>query len=198
MTGEIISSTEDTITVAMEDGTQRAFSKKRKLQKESSFNPETGEVTTRFFWVNGSIFTFSILPTAPLYLKFLAHGIEAKLGDAANDKSIKTVDDAVAVVRNLADLTLAGTWNPGRTSNGESSPAADNLTLQALSAVAGVPIEQLQTITQAKIAAGEFASLQSAYAAYRSIPGVKTKIAELQEAKETDSSSAALLAALKG
>ena len=166
MTGEIISQTEDTITIQMEDGTQRPFSKKRRLQKESSFNPETGEVTTRFFWVNGSIFTFSILPTAPLYLKFLAHGIEAKLGDAANDKSIKTVEDAVAVVKSLADLTLAGTWNPGRTSSGESSPAADNLTLQALSSVSGASIEHIQAVTRDKIASGEFTSLQSAYAAY--------------------------------
>ena len=192
--GTILSSSDTSITVQMEDGTTREFSKSRRLQKVSTI--EDGSVTVDFYFINGAIRRFVSSPNDPLHSKFVAHGIEAKFGDAANAKNPKTgaavsVEEAVGILDNLATQIKEGTWNAGRSES--SAPRHSELSdiVQAVATVLGKTVEDIEARIIQQVEAG----LAKSRAVYLNSVAENSSIAEevlrIKAARKPTSASAA-------
>ncbi len=99
------------IPVNMEDGRVVEFNAKQRISKETQVNPD-GSILARFDFKNGAVRTFTIDPTAALFSKFAAHGIEQKIGDAIAGE--KDDDDALISVDELIARLNSGDWTIGR------------------------------------------------------------------------------------
>jgi hypothetical protein len=176
--GTILAATETAVTVQMEEGTPREFSKARRLQKVSSVL-EDGSVAVDFFFINGAVRRFVSSPNDALHSKFVAHGIEAKFGDAANAKNPKTgaavsVEEAVEILDKLAIQIKEGTWNAGRSESSAPRHSELNDILKAVATVIGKSIEDLE----ARIAQQVEAGLSKSRTAYLNSVAENSAIAE--------------------
>ncbi len=108
--------------VTMEDGRKVEFTgaidapRARKMKKDSIFDESGNLVEVRIDFRNGQ--TIHFVPPTELFQRFLAHGIEQKLGDEA--ASEKDVDDMYLAIEDLAGRLSKGEWNVVRESNGMS------------------------------------------------------------------------------
>ena len=134
------------IPVTLTDGRVVEFGAKQKLHKNSTI--EGGVVTTELIFKNGEIRTFT--PPASLIARFVAHGVEQKLGDCIAGEV--DPDDQVLAVEDLISRLTAGEWNIGRSSSG--SFVGTSILARALVEVSGKDAatikEYLATKTQAE------------------------------------------------
>lgn len=132
--------------VTLTDGRVVEFGSKQKLQKTSTIEGDT--VTTELIFRNGEVRTFT--PPAALIARFVAHGIEQKLGDCIAGET--DPDDQVLAVEDLIARLTAGEWNVGRSSAGAF--AGTSILARALVEVSGKDAatikEYLSTKTQAE------------------------------------------------
>lgn len=103
--------TPEKIMITMSDGRTVGFNKKQRLVRNSTADND-GAVTTVLDFVNGETRTFVVAPSAPNYSRFVAAGIESKIGDQIGGE--KDIDDAVASVDSLLDRLNANEWYVGR------------------------------------------------------------------------------------
>ena len=151
---EATKSTVEKIPVTMTDGRTVEFNKKQKLIKTSTINEDTGVITTVLDFVNGETRTF----TAPgsLVLRFAAHGIEQKLGDAIAGEN--DIADAVLSVDDLIKRLEAGEWNMTRSAGAFSGTS---ILLQALVEASGKTTEEVKAYLSTKSQAEKLALRRS-------------------------------------
>jgi len=101
--------------VVMDDGSVVKFPGKRQLLKSSTLDSE-GKVTTRFDFRNGEVRQITVSPSAELFAKFAAHGIEQKVGDEV--AGLKDIEDMVLAVEEVIDRLNEGEWTAKRESSG--------------------------------------------------------------------------------
>lgn len=134
------------VPVTLTDGRVVEFGAKQKLQKNSTIEGDV--VTTELIFRNGEVRTFT--PPASLIARFVAHGIEQKLGDCIAGET--DPDDQVLAVEDLITRLTAGEWNVGRSSSG--SFAGTSILARALVEKSGKDAatikEYLSTKTQAE------------------------------------------------
>lgn len=138
------------IPVTLTDGRVVEFGAKQKLQKNSTI-AEDGTVTTELIFKNGEIRTFT--PPAALIARFVAHGVEQKLGDCIAGET--DPDDQVLAVEDLIARLSAGEWNIGRSSAG--SFAGTSILARALVEVSGKTAEEIKTYLSTKSQAEKIA-----------------------------------------
>lgn len=136
--------------VTLEDGRVVEFGAKQKLQKTSTI-AEDGTVTTELVFRNGK--TLSFTPPASLIARFVAHGVEQKLGDCIAGET--DPDDQVLAVEDLITRLNAGEWNVGRSSAG--SFAGTSILARALVEVSGKSAEEIKTYLSTKTQAEKIA-----------------------------------------
>lgn len=136
--------------VTLEDGRVVEFGAKQKLQKTSTI-AEDGTVTTELVFRNGK--TLSFTPPASLISRFVAHGVEQKLGDCIAGET--DPDDQVLAVEDLITRLNAGEWNVGRSSAG--SFAGTSILARALVEVSGKSAEEIKTYLSTKTQAEKIA-----------------------------------------
>ena len=146
--------TVEKVSVAMTDGRTVEFNKKQKLVKTSTIDEATGTVSTQLDFVNGETRTFTA--PASLMLRFAAHGIEQKLGDAIAGES--DISDAVLSVDDLIKRLEAGEWNVTRAAG---SFAGTSILIQALVEASGKTIEDVKTFLSTKTQAEKIALRRS-------------------------------------
>lgn len=134
------------IPVTLTDGRVVEFGSKQKLQKNSTIEGDV--VTTELIFRNGEVRSFT--PPASLISRFVAHGIEQKLGDCIAGET--DPDDQVLAVEDLIARLTAGEWNVGRSASGAF--AGTSILARALVEVSGKDAatikEYLSTKTQAE------------------------------------------------
>ena len=140
--------------VTLTDGRVVGFGKRQKLNKESTINEETGEVTVRLDFRNGETRTFTLPPS--LILKFAAHGAEQKLGDAIAGETDD--GDAVVAIDDMITRLSAGEWTAPRKS-GEFKGAS--ILLKALVEASGRSVEDIRAFLATKSAADKAALRRS-------------------------------------
>jgi hypothetical protein len=140
------------IPVTMTDGRVVEFNKKQKLVKTSTF--DNGVVTTRLDFVNGETRDFTVPES--LVLRFAAHGVEQKLGDAIAGES--DMGDAVLSVDDLIKRLEAGEWNITRAAGGF---AGTSILIQALVEASGKPVEDIKGFLANKTQAEKLALRRS-------------------------------------
>lgn len=138
--------------VTMSDGRIVEFTAKQKLSKESQINGDT--VVGRFDFKNGETRTFTI-PT-DLVLRFAAHGMEQKLGDAIAGEP--DLDDAIVSFDELLARLSKGEWTATR-STGANTGAS--VLLKALVEVTGKPVDKLKEYLSGKSQAEKLALRKS-------------------------------------
>ena len=138
------------IPVTLTDGRVVEFGTKQKLQKNSTI-AEDGTVTTELIFKNGEIRTFT--PPASLIARFVAHGVEQKLGDCIAGET--DPDDQVLAVEDLIARLTSGEWNIGRSSAG--SFAGTSILARALVEVSGKSPEEIKTYLATKSQAEKIA-----------------------------------------
>lgn len=162
-------------TVTMTDGRVVDFPGKRRLQKESFINPD-GTVMSRFDFINGETRTFT--PPASLIPRFVAHGIEQKLGDET--AGIENPDDAVVALDALAARLSRGEWSVVRESGAGFSGAG--LVIRALMEAFGKTRQQVVEYIDAKLADGT--TRPALYAAFRRLDRVRPIIERLEAERD--------------
>lgn len=140
--------------VQMTDGRTVEFNKKQKLVKTSTIDEATGTVSTQLDFVNGETRTFTA--PASLILRFAAHGIEQKLGDATAGES--DISDAVLSVDDLIKRLEAGEWNVTRSAG---AFAGTSILIQALVEASGKSVEDIKGFLSTKTQAEKLALRRS-------------------------------------
>ncbi len=135
--------------VTLADGRVVEFGAKQKLQKNSTIEGDT--VTTELIFRNGEVRTFT--PPASLIARFVAHGVEQKLGDCIAGET--DPDDQVLAVEDLIARLTAGEWNVGRSSAG--SFAGTSILARALVEVSGKTPEEIKAYLSTKTQAEKIA-----------------------------------------
>lgn len=151
---EATKSTVEKIPVTMTDGRTVEFNKKQKLVKTSTIDEAAGTVTTVLDFVNGETRTFTS-PTS-LVLRFAAHGIEQKLGDAIAGEN--EIADAVLSVDDLIKRLEAGEWNVTRSAG---AFAGTSILIQALVEASGKTVEDVKAFLSTKSQAEKIALRRS-------------------------------------
>jgi len=139
--------------VTLTDGRVVGFGKRQKLSKNSTI-AEDGTVTSTFDFINGQTRTFT--PPAALLSQFIAHGIEAKLGDAIAGES--DIEDAVIAFDALLDRLSKGEWTAPRKA-GEF--AGTSVLIQALVEASGKTVAEIKEFLAPKTQAEKFALRRS-------------------------------------
>jgi hypothetical protein len=141
------------IAVTMSDGSTVEFNKKQKLVKTSTINDD-GTVSLRMDFANGEVRNF----TAPsnLLLRFAAHGMEQKLGDAIAGES--DIGDAVLAVDDLLTRLNNGEWNITRSAG---AFAGTSILIQALVEASGKTVEEIKAFLANKTQAEKLALRRS-------------------------------------
>lgn len=147
-------STVEKIPVTMKDGRTLEFNKKQKLIKTSTIDEAAGTVSTQLNFANGDTRTFTA--PASLLLRFAAHGIEQKLGDAIAGES--DLNDAVLSVDDLIKRLEAGEWNVKRAA-GEF--AGTSILIQALVEASGKTVDDVKAFLSTKSQAEKIALRRS-------------------------------------
>jgi hypothetical protein len=103
--------------VTMLDSTTEEFVGKRRLNKDTTYNPETKELISRMRFRNGETRVFKTKDIA-LILKFAEHGADQKFGDETS--GLTDMDDAVEAVDQLMQRLEKGVsgWTQGREAGG--------------------------------------------------------------------------------
>lgn len=143
------------IDVTMEDGSTVQFNKKQKLVKTSTI-ADDGSVNLRLDFSNGSVRSFALPASSPLYGRFAAHGAEQKLGDAIAGES--DMGDAVLAVDDLMTRLNAGEWTVTRAAG---SFSGTSILIQALVEVSGKSIEDIKAFLADKTQAEKLALRRS-------------------------------------
>lgn len=156
--------------VQMDDGREVAFPGDRRLLKESVTNPD-GTVTTRFDFVHGETRSFTIEPSANLFARFAAHGIEQKIGDEV--AGLKDPEDMVLAVDEIMDRLNAGDWSAKRETNGMAGTSV--LAKALIQASAKTPI-QVKEFLKGKTNAEKLA--------LRNSPKIKPIVEKLEAGKK--------------
>lgn len=151
---EATKSTVEKIPVTMTDGRTVEFNKKQKLVKTSTIDEAAGTVTTRLDFTNGETRTFTA-PTS-LILRFAAHGIEQKLGDAIAGEN--DIADAVLSVDDLIKRLEAGEWNVTRSAG---AFAGTSILIQALVEASGKAVDDVKAFLSTKSQAEKIALRRS-------------------------------------
>lgn len=138
------------VPVTLTDGRVVEFGAKQKLQKNSTI-AEDGTVTTELIFRNGEVRAFT--PPASLIARFVAHGVEQKLGDCIAGEV--DPDDQVLAVEDLIARLGAGEWNVGRSSSG--SFAGTSILARALVEVSGKDAATIKTYLSTKTQAEKIA-----------------------------------------
>lgn len=138
------------VPVTLTDGRVVEFGAKQKLQKNSTI-AEDGTVTTELIFRNGEVRAFT--PPASLIARFVAHGVEQKLGDCIAGEA--DPDDQVLAVEDLIARLGAGEWNVGRSSSG--SFAGTSILARALVEVSGKDAATIKTYLSTKTQAEKIA-----------------------------------------
>lgn len=147
-------STAEKIPVTMEDGSTVLFNKKQKLVKTSTIDEAAGTVSTRFDFVNGAVRTFTA--PASLMLRFVAHGVEQKLGDSIAGEN--DMADAVLSFDDLLSRLNAGEWNIQRSAG---AFAGTSILIQALVEASGKTVEEIKAFLANKSQADKLALRRS-------------------------------------
>lgn len=102
-------------TVTMDDGVEVKFPGKRRLLKSSTVDAE-GNVQTRFDFRNGEVRFHTVHPSHDLAAKYIAHGIEQKVGDEV--AGLEDVEDMILAVDEIIERLSGGEWTAKRESSG--------------------------------------------------------------------------------
>ncbi len=142
------------ISVTLTDGRTARFGKRQKLVKNTTIDEDTGTIITTLDFLNGETRTF----TAPgsLILKFAAHGVEQKLGDAIAGET--ETADAVLAVDDLIARLNNGDWTAPRKA-GEF--AGTSILIQALVEASGKSVQDIKDFLAPKTHAEKFALRRS-------------------------------------
>jgi len=122
--------------VTLTDGRVAYFGKRQKLVKNTTI-AEDGTTTTVLDFINGETRTFT--PPASLFSRFVAHGVEAKLGDAIAGET--EIADAVLAVDDLIARLNNGDWTAPRKA-GEF--AGTSVLIQALVEASGKSVAEIR------------------------------------------------------
>ena len=102
-------------TVKMDDGAEVKFPGKRRLLKSSQQDAE-GNIVTRFDFRNGEVRFHRVHPSHDLAAKFIAHGVEQKVGDEV--AGLDDVEDMILAVDEIIERLAGGEWTAKRESSG--------------------------------------------------------------------------------
>lgn len=143
-------------TVKMDDGRVVDFPGKRRLQKSSIIAPD-GTVTVTLDFRNGETRKFK--PTPGLIPKFIAHGIEQKLGDQiaglkGKDGGEADIEDCVFAIDELMDRLAKDEWGTTGTGTGM---AGSSVLAKALVERTGKTPEQIKSFLASKTHAEKIA-----------------------------------------
>lgn len=161
-------------TVKMDDGRVVDFPGKRKLQKDSIFNPD-GSVAVRLDFRNGETRLCTLAPD--MILRFAAHGAEQKLGDQiaglkGKDGGEADIDDCVFAIDELMDRLAKGEWSQTSTGTGM---AGVSILAKALVEHTGQTIEKIKEFLGSKTHAEKVA--------LRSNPKIAPIVKKLEDEK---------------
>ena len=101
--------------VTMDDGAVVKFPGKRQLLKSSTQDAE-GNVVTRFDFRNGEVRFHRVHPSHDLAAKFIAHGVEQKVGDEV--AGLADIEDMILAVDEVIERLEGGEWTAKRESSG--------------------------------------------------------------------------------
>lgn len=155
--------------VKMTDGREVGFGKRQRLVRNSTVT-DNGTVTTVLDFVNGQTRTFSVSPTDPNYGRFVATGVETKLGDQIGNE--KDIDDAVEAVDDLIARLQKGEWYVGRA---PGSFSGASILAKALIEASGKTAEEIKTYLASRSHAEKLALRQA--------PAIKAIIERLEAEK---------------
>lgn len=102
-------------TVTMDDGMEVKFPGKRRLLKSSTQEAD-GTVVTRFDFRNGEVRFHRVEMNHDLVAKFVAHGVEQKVGDEV--AGLEDVEDMILAVDEIIERLSGGEWTAKRESSG--------------------------------------------------------------------------------
>jgi len=142
------------IPVTLTDGRIAYFGKRQKLVKTTTIDEDSGTITTTLDFLNGETRTFTA--PASLILKFAAHGVEQKLGDAIAGET--ETADAVLAVEDLMARLANGDWTAPR-KVGEF--AGTSILIQALVEASGKTVAEIKDFLAPKTHAEKLALRRS-------------------------------------
>lgn len=141
-------------TVKMDDGRVVEFAGKRKMLKESVFQPD-GKIQVRLDFLNGESRTFTLSPE--LTAKFAAHGAEQKIGDEI--AGLDDVGDCVIAVDELIERLNKNEW--GVTRKAGSGMAGTSVLARALVEHSGKTMDVIKGFLAGKTQAEKVALRQN-------------------------------------